>query len=58
MVGQICLECTCGPNGFKSCGWPDWMDEWSLSSPQPCGAPLESAPQYRHEYHNSEVKTQ
>ena len=51
MVGQTCLECRYGPNGLKSCGLPDRMDEWCKDTPQPCGKPRDSAPKYRHDYH-------
>lgn len=51
MVGQTCLECVYGPNGLQWCGCPERMDDWSLNQPSPCGEPLSSAPDYRHEYH-------
>jgi len=51
MVGQTCNECASGHNGRNTCALPDSMDEWSKDTPQPCGEPLASAPDYRHHYH-------
>lgn len=52
MVGQTCLECQYGPNGYHWCGIVNQIDEFSQSQPQPCGKPLKSAPKYRHEEHS------